>query len=216
MIPVEHDEGMNTAVEVAGAITAPESRSSGGTPLFWNSFEGSLRLRLGLSRNRLSPAMSTSRVFVILFRRRASPPPSAFEGDRVLPIRVDATDMQDLRVHVLMARATQEEAIRGRPSPAATPVPQMMHVITAAATTGATPAGIPAPDCRPDSPDRLGQLLAPLPLNDYAGFGLRHRPCPDPRHDQRPVAAIVRSTQTRTPGMEAALLSARTKPPNFV
>jgi hypothetical protein len=50
----------------------------------------------------------------------------------------------------------------------------MVHVIAATPLTGATPASIPAPDGRPDGPDRLGELLAALSLNNDSRFGLRH------------------------------------------
>jgi len=106
--------------------------------------------------------------------RDASPPCSALEDEIVFAIGVVATDAQDLRVHVLMAGAAQQQAIGRRPASATAAVPQMVHVIAATTLTGATPASIPAPDGRPDGSDRLGELLAALPLNDHGWFRLRH------------------------------------------
>lgn len=142
-------------------------------------------------------------------RRHPSPPPPTFETQAVSIIRICAGDDQHACVHLLMTRAAQQNAVRRRPAAPKTATLQMMHLQVATAAAGATARRVPAPDSRTYSPRHHCDCGPAFASNDDGRLRLRDR-----RH-HRPVLAIVRSVQTRTPGMATLPLTARTTAPSF-
>ena len=87
-----------------------------------------------------------------------------------------------------------------------------MHLEPLATLARATAAGIASPDCGPHRATRRGERGTALAPDDDLGFGFQD---PHRRAGHRVEAAIVRSAQTRTPGIRATPLSARTTAPSF-
>src|SRR5439155_235533 len=99
-----------------------------------------------------------------------------------------------------MAAAAQQQAIRGRPSTAATAVLQMMYVIAASLDTCAAAPGVTAPDRGAHSLDRPREGGTLIALQDHVrnrfrdGPGARHRSAPPgpPRPGGEPPGRAAR------------------------
>jgi len=143
--------------------------------------------------------------------RRALPPLSAFKGEPISRIRIVASDEQDPRMHVLMALAAQEQAVAGSPSAATAAQLQMMDLRSPPAATGATPPRVTPPHRGPHGAGTFVTRRLSFPPHHDVRFRFRQR-----RHYRGTfVAAMVRSTHTRTPGITIVPLSARTTAPSL-
>ena len=88
----------------------------------------------------------------------------------------------------------------------------MMHLEPPAPLACTTAPGLASPHLGSDRTTRRHKCGTPFPPDDDLGFGFQD---PHRRAGYRVEAAIVRSAQTRTPGICTAPLSARTTPPSF-
>lgn len=113
-------------------------------------------------------------------------------GEAADGVGVVASEHYEARMDVLMTRPTEQHTVGRRPA-----------------------AAVAAPHRLTDRRDRRAPRGTPFALHGDVRFRSRLRG-PLRGHGQRPRAVMVRSAQTRTPGICTALFSARTTLPSLV
>jgi hypothetical protein len=136
-----------------------------------------------------------------------------FELQPVMCVRIQAHNPQNAGVHILVTGMTEQQTIGSGGRATVTPVSKMMQ-LSGVAPTRATAPVVALPHRGPHDLELRRLLRAAFALDDDMRFRFRYGA--RVAHRSPRVAAIVRSTQIRTPGITAAVFKARTTPPSFV